>query len=261
MNNDGYNASWIDASYSYLMDRIDNIDIDISIDGSIDLTDYAKKTWVEQNFPDNSSVWDNYVHNVSLSNLDSSLQDINTSIHDISSRVNTFEGWFYKDASGFIHCSSTFISDYELAAYGIGDSSEINMADYVTNVSLTNNYYNKSEIDNIIAAGIDGSIDLGGYVTTVYLEDNYPDNVSVWENYVHNVSLSNLDSSLQDINTSIHDISSRVNIFEGWFYKDASGFIHCSSTFISDYELAAYGIGDQGGEIVLSDYVLNTSLV
>lgn len=41
-----YNASWIDASYLYILDLIDQLDLDISIDGSIDLTDFAKRNWV-----------------------------------------------------------------------------------------------------------------------------------------------------------------------------------------------------------------------
>jgi len=112
--------------------------------------------------------------------------------------------------------------------------------------------------------------------------DNYPTNSSVFTNYarksdlndyveksVYNPAVSDINSSILDISNRLSNVSSNLaqtnssmNTFEKWFYMDQSGFIHCSSTFISDYEIAAYGQGASAdGEIVLTNYVLNTSLV
>lgn len=77
-NIQGYNTDWIDASYLYILDLIDQLDLDISIDGSIDLTDFAKRNWVQNNFPDNSSVSATYVKNVSFNSY---IETLNSSIN------------------------------------------------------------------------------------------------------------------------------------------------------------------------------------
>lgn len=94
-NIQGYNTDWIDASYLYILDLIDQLDLDISIDGSIDLTSYAKRDWVENNFakrdwvqgnfPDNGSVNDNYLKK---SAFDSSFNTLSNYISTLNSSIN-----------------------------------------------------------------------------------------------------------------------------------------------------------------------------
>lgn len=249
-----YDRTWIDSSYLYILDLIDQLDLDISIDGSIDLTSYAKRDWVENNFakrdwvqgnfPDNGSVNDNYLKK---SAFDSSFNTLSNYISTLNSSVNEIEKWWWIDGSN-INTSYNIIGHGNVAAYGLGDGGSID--GYPRQHIDTSYEYIIDLIDNIDIDISGGDIDLS----------NYPTNSSVWKHYVHDVSVRLLDSSLQNINISIGEISTRlsnistrlgqsdssINEIEKWWWVDDSSNIHTIYNIIGHGNVAAYGIGDGG---------------
>ena len=256
-----YDRTWIDSSYLYILDLIDQLDLDISIDGSIDLTSYAKRDWVENNFakrdwvqgnfPDNGSVNDNYLKK---SAFDSSFNTLTNYISTLNSSVNEIEKWWWIDGSN-INTSYNIIGHGNVAAYGIGDGGSI---DGYPRERIDASYeYIIDMINNIDIDISGGDIDLS----------NYPTNSSVWKHYVHDVSLRLLDSSLQNINASIGEISTRlsnvssklddldtsVQALSSWWWLDSDGNLNTSLNVIGHQQISCYGLGEEG-DINLQDY-------
>lgn len=156
--------------YDNIINMIENISTggDITID---DISGFVKDVSFNNLLDDvcnGFSGMSGDINNVSsrVNDLSIYVDGLNVNINDVSTKLNS---WFYLDSSGNLNTSLNLIGHKEIMAWGKGDSSEINLAGYVTNDYLEEFYYNKAEIDGKIAEGIDGSIDLSGYVTMIHL--------------------------------------------------------------------------------------------
>jgi len=81
-----------------------------------------------------------------------------------------------------------------------------------------------------------------------YMSDNYVDSAT-W-----NQDRNRQNTSINGNSASIGRLDSSVSRFEQWFYIE-NDVVHCYKSFVGDLEVAAWGAGDSGGEIDLTNYV------
>ena len=291
---ESYSKQHIDTSYNEILDLIDNIDVDVDLSEYVKnsslSTNYPNNASVNNNYVKKSAFNSSYnalntkVNDVStrLNNVSTRLNNVSTRLNNVSTRlsttnasVNTLEDWFYKDSSGYVHSKYTFVGDNEVAAHGYGqggivesyskqhiDSSyneildlidnidvDVDLSGYVKNSSLSANYPKNSSVAN-------------NYVKNSSLVNNYPNNSSVNNNYVKNASFNTLNTKVDNVSTRLNNVSTRLNNVSTrlaplteWFYKDSSGRVHSRYSFVGDEEVAAFGAGESGGEIDLTNYV------
>ncbi len=250
---------------------------------------YVKNSSLSSNYPNNASVNDNYVKNASYNSLNTTVDDISTRLKTTNSSLNRFEDWFYDDSNGFVHSRYTFIGDYEVTAHGIGESAQVDtydtswidnsygyllnaignidvdvdLSEYVKNSSLSANYPKNSSVANNYVKNSSVS---NNYVKNSSLANNYPNNASVNNNYVKksafdssynelNTLVDNVSTRLYNVSTGLNNVSTKLAPLTDWFYKDSSGRVHSRYSFVGDEEVAAFGAGESGGEIDLTNYV------
>lgn len=159
--------------------------------------------------------------------------------------------WFYKDGD-FVHSKYSFVGDYEVAAYGLGDSSDnINLHDYVTNVSLVENYFNMSQILQLLQ---DVSAGGGGVIIPDISIQRWQEAWTKAHEHSNKAILDGItDSSVNFWNL----VSSSVN---DWLYWDNNtSTLHSRYSFVGDHEVAAYDNGSPAGTDSYTQQHIDTS--
>ena len=143
--------------------------------------------------------------------------------------------WFYKDGD-FVHSKYSFVGDHEVAAYGLGDSSDnINLHDYVTNASLVENYFNMSQILQLLQ---DVSAGGGGVIIPDISIQRWQE---AWTKAHEHGNKTILDGITESSLNFWNLVSSSVN---DWLYWESStNTLHSRYPFVGDAEVAAYNNG------------------
>ena len=199
----------------------------------VDLTDYAQKTWVSQNFI--SVIPSEYITETEL----------NTTLNSYYTKTQ-IDNKGYLTAIPSEYITSTEL-ETELGSYYT--KAEINNkgyltsipAEYVTETELNtslNSYYTKTQIDN------------KGYLTAVPSE------------YVTETELNTELGSYYTKNETDAKLDTKLNksVWDGVFRIDENGDLRCTKNFIGEKEVSAYGAGDTASSTVVVVDNLNSSL-
>ena len=199
----------------------------------VDLTGYAKETWVRQNFI--SVIPSEYITETEL----------NTALNSYYTKTQ-IENKGYLTAIPSEYITSTEL-ETELGSYYT--KTEINNkgyltsipAEYVTETELStslNSYYTKTQIDN------------KGYLTAVPSE------------YVTETELTSELGSYYTKNDTDAKLDTKLNksVWDGVFKIDENGDLRCTKNFIGEKEVSAYGAGDIASSTVVVVDNLNSNL-
>ena len=199
----------------------------------VDLTDYAQKTWVSQNFI--SVIPSEYITETEL----------NTTLNSYYTKTQ-IDNKGYLTAIPSEYITSTEL-ETELGSYYT--KAEINNkgyltsipAEYVTETELStslNSYYTKTDINN------------KGYLTSIPSE------------YVTEAELNAELSSYYTKNDTDAKLDTKLNksVWDDVFRIDENGDLRCTKNFIGEKEVSAYGAGDIASSTVVVVDNLNSSL-
>lgn len=195
-------------------------EIDTKIE-EIDLSDYYTKAEIDSHTENTTihitgserSSWDDAVQKAHTHENKSVLDGISsTKVSKWDNTSTNFGDWFYKDSSGKVHSRYSFVGDSEISAHGSGEDESFTVIDNLLSTSTTSalsanqgrvlkqlienigdvdlsNYYNKSEIDELIGDIQAGDVDLASYYNKTEINQ-------LLQSYATVTNLNNLSTSL-----------------------------------------------------------------
>ena len=252
---DNLNSSLTDAALSanqgrVLKELIDTKTVDV------DLTDYAKQTWVSQNFI--SVIPSEYITETEL----------NTALNSYYTKAQI-------DAKGYLTAiPAEYVTDNELntSLSSYYTKTEIDNkgyltaipSDYVTDTELNtslNSYYTKTQIDNKgyltaipseYVTDTELNTELGSYYTKTQI-DNKGYLTAIPSEYV---TETELNTELDNYYTkSVTDVKFNMTVdkatWNSLFLIDSNGDLHVKTNLIGEKEVTAYNIGTEDPGVIV----------